>query len=107
MEKDNKVPKIVFDKVLYVTDLSESGRYAFPYAASIANCHGASLTVFHAVEDFAFERYLVGYIGDDLWNELSNEIRTFLDGISLAEMMANEKVQNVSIRQDGARSNAA
>ena len=37
----------------------------------------------------------------DLWNELSNEIRSFLDGISLAEMMANEKVQAVSIRQDG------
>jgi Rrf2 family iron-sulfur cluster assembly transcriptional regulator len=43
----------------------------------------------------------------DLWNELSNEIRSFLDGISLAEMMANEKVQNVTIRQDGARTNAA
>ena len=35
------------------------------------------------------------------------EIRTFLDGISLAEMMANEKVQNVSIRQDDAQINAA
>jgi len=43
----------------------------------------------------------------DLWNELSNEIRTFLDGISLAEMMANEKVQNVTIRQDDAQINAA
>lgn len=70
MTKDNKVPRIVFHKILYVTDLSESGRYAFPYAASIANCHGAGLTVFHVVEDFAFERYLAGYIGDDLWDEL-------------------------------------
>ena len=43
----------------------------------------------------------------DLWNELSNEIRSFLDSISLAEMMANEKVQNVSIRQDGVQTNAA
>jgi Rrf2 family iron-sulfur cluster assembly transcriptional regulator len=43
----------------------------------------------------------------DLWNELSNEIRTFLDGISLAEMMANEKVQKVSIRQDQVQTNAA
>jgi len=43
----------------------------------------------------------------DLWNELSNEIRTFLDGISLAEMMANEKVQEVSIRQDQVQTNAA
>ena len=43
----------------------------------------------------------------DLWNELSNEIRTFLASISLAEMMANKKVQNVSLRQDSAQSNAA
>lgn len=43
----------------------------------------------------------------DLWNELSKEIRTFLDGITLAEMMANKKVLNVSIRQDDARINAA
>jgi Rrf2 family iron-sulfur cluster assembly transcriptional regulator len=43
----------------------------------------------------------------DLWNELSNEIRNFLDGISLAEMMANEKVLNVSIRQDSVQINAA
>ena len=43
----------------------------------------------------------------DLWNELSNEIRTFLDGISLAEMMANKKVQEVSIRQDQVQTNAA
>jgi Rrf2 family iron-sulfur cluster assembly transcriptional regulator len=43
----------------------------------------------------------------DLWNELSNEIRTFLDEISLAEIMADEKVQEVSIRQDKVRVNAA
>lgn len=43
----------------------------------------------------------------DLWNELSNEIRSFLDGISLAEMMANEKVQQVSLRQDKVSINAA
>lgn len=39
----------------------------------------------------------------DLWNELSNEIRNFLDGISLAEVMANEAVKEVSVRQDNAR----
>lgn len=36
----------------------------------------------------------------DLWQELSNEIKDFLDGISLAEIMSNEKVQKVSVRQD-------
>ena len=42
----------------------------------------------------------------DLWNELSNEIRNFLDGISLAEVMANEAVKEVSVRQDNARMRA-
>lgn len=36
----------------------------------------------------------------DLWQELSNEIKGFLDGISLAEVMANQKVKEVSLRQD-------
>lgn len=36
----------------------------------------------------------------DLWQELSNEIRTFLDGISLSEIMAQEGVNDVKVRQD-------
>jgi len=43
----------------------------------------------------------------DLWNELSNEIRNFLDGISLAEVMANDAVKEVSLRQDKAHVSAA
>ncbi len=36
----------------------------------------------------------------DLWQELSNEIRTFLDGITLSEIMAQEGVNDVKVRQD-------
>ncbi len=36
----------------------------------------------------------------DLWQELSNEIRSFLDGITLSEIMAQDTVSNVKIRQD-------
>ncbi|MES0328512.1 MAG: Rrf2 family transcriptional regulator [Gammaproteobacteria bacterium] len=36
----------------------------------------------------------------DLWQDLSNEIKGFLDGITLAEMMSNKRVKEVSIRQD-------
>ena len=36
----------------------------------------------------------------DLWQELSNEIRSFLDGISLSEIMAQGTVNDVQIRQD-------
>ncbi len=36
----------------------------------------------------------------DLWQELSNEIRSFLDGISLSEVMSQGKVHDVHIPQD-------
>jgi Rrf2 family transcriptional regulator, iron-sulfur cluster assembly transcription factor len=36
----------------------------------------------------------------DLWQELSNEIRTFLDGITLSEIMAQKTVNDVKVRQD-------
>ena len=38
----------------------------------------------------------------DLWQELSNEIRSFLDGITLAEIMNSKTVREVSLRQDTA-----
>ncbi len=36
----------------------------------------------------------------DLWQELSNEIRSFLDGITLSEIMAQKTVSDVKVRQD-------
>ena len=36
----------------------------------------------------------------DLWQELSNEIRSFLDGITLSEIMAQEGVNEIKVRQD-------
>jgi Rrf2 family iron-sulfur cluster assembly transcriptional regulator len=36
----------------------------------------------------------------DLWQELSNEIRSFLDGITLSEIMTQDAVHDVKIRQD-------
>ena len=36
----------------------------------------------------------------DLWQELSDEIRSFLDGITLSEIMAQGTVNDVQIRQD-------
>jgi nucleotide-binding universal stress UspA family protein len=72
MISNNTLPKIGFEKILYITDLSESGRLAFPYAASLAHKYGANLTVFHVVEAHDFEKYLVGYISEALWNEIRN-----------------------------------
>ena len=36
----------------------------------------------------------------DLWQELSNEIRTFLDGITLSEIMSQGTANGVQIKQD-------
>jgi Rrf2 family iron-sulfur cluster assembly transcriptional regulator len=38
----------------------------------------------------------------DLWQELSNEIRTFLDGITLSEIMSQNTVTDIKERQDKA-----
>ncbi len=38
----------------------------------------------------------------DLWQELSNEIRDFLDGITLSEILSLESVNDISMRQDKA-----
>lgn len=74
MAKKSKVPQTVprveYKKILYATDLSETGRFAFPYAASIAHRYNSELTVFHVVETVEFERYVVGYISEDLWDEI-------------------------------------
>jgi nucleotide-binding universal stress UspA family protein len=72
MTSNSKLPKVGFDKILYVTDLSDSGRTAFPYAASFAHKYDADLTVFHVVESHDFEKYLVGYISEPLWDELKD-----------------------------------
>jgi nucleotide-binding universal stress UspA family protein len=66
-----EVTEILFKKILYTTDLTEGGRSAFAYAASLSRRYGAKLTVFHAVDegpDLAKE--LVGYMDEDLWEKI-------------------------------------
>jgi nucleotide-binding universal stress UspA family protein len=66
----NQTPRVAYRKILYVTDLSEAGRIAFPHAASLAHLHQAELTVFHVIEPKEFEKYLVGYMSKELWEQL-------------------------------------
>lgn len=70
MKVPRKVPKVEYKKILYATDLSETGRFAFPYAASIASRYSSKLTVFHVVETVEFERYVVGYVSEELWEDI-------------------------------------
>lgn len=65
------VPAVEYKKILYTTDLSESGRYAFHHAASIAMHYGAKLTVLHVVEGGPeLDRRLFGYVDEKLWEEI-------------------------------------
>ena len=68
------LPKIAIKNILYTTDLSESGRYAFTYALSLAHVYKADLTVLHVVKsEPELDRSLIGYIPDELWDSLKKE----------------------------------
>ena len=70
MSDITQVPHIGYRKILYTTDLSEAGREAFPHAASLAHTHGAELTVLHVIEAREFEKFLDGYMNDEVWEEI-------------------------------------
>ncbi len=64
------IPEI--NKILYTTDLSENARYAFSYAASLANRYDAGITILHVLEDISptTDNLVVGIIGQEKWEEL-------------------------------------
>ena len=64
------IPEI--KKILYTTDLSENARYAFGYAAGIANRFGAGITILHVLEDVSAYRdsLVINVIGEKKWKEL-------------------------------------
>jgi len=76
------IPKI--KKILYTTDLSENARYAFSYAASLANRYDAGITILHVLEDISptADSMVVSIIGQEKWNELrGNNEKEVLDTI--------------------------
>ena len=72
MANHSTLPSITYNRILYVTDLSETGRHAFPHAASIARQFNSELTVFHVVDPGNLES-LIGYANEDLWQTLVNQ----------------------------------
>ena len=64
------IPEI--KKILYTTDLSENARYAFGYAASLANRYDAGVTILHVLEDISptTDSLVINIIGEDKWKEL-------------------------------------
>ena len=64
------IPEI--KKILYTTDLSENARYAFGYAASLANRYDAGVTIFHVLEDISptSDSLVINIIGEDKWQKM-------------------------------------
>ncbi len=67
------IPEI--KRILYATDLSENARYAFNYAASIANRFGGLITVFHVIEDLpqGVNAQLTTILGKEKWQEMKKD----------------------------------
>ena len=64
--------------ILYATDLSENARYAYNYAASLAQQYGANITILHVIEKLSAETFLQiqGYVGEEKWKKLQEEKQT-------------------------------
>ena len=76
------IPEI--EKILYTTDLSQNARYAFGYAASLANRYDAGITIFHVLEDISptADSLAINIIGKESWEELrGNNEKEVLDTI--------------------------
>lgn len=63
------IPQI--KKILYATDLSVNSRYAFEYAARMAGCFGAGVTVLHVLEELSPNAAsMVGdLLGEERWKD--------------------------------------
>lgn len=67
------IPLITIRKILYTTDLSETGRHAFAHAASLSNIYNAKLTVIHVVDEAPeLDHRLIGYMKKELWQEIKS-----------------------------------
>jgi len=76
------IPEI--NKILYATDLSENARYAFSYAASIANRFEARITILHVLEEISHSATirLATMLGENKWRKLQDRnIQEVLDTI--------------------------
>jgi nucleotide-binding universal stress UspA family protein len=82
-------------KILFATDLSENARYAFGYAASLANHYGAGLTVLHVLEELSPNALaMVGdFLGKERWEDLKkrNEAQVLQSIRERIEMFCDEE----------------
>lgn len=66
------------NKILYATDLSESAKHAFNYAALLADRLDAEIAVLHVIDDISWagKNLLVDFLGEDKLKELKEHKRS-------------------------------
>jgi len=78
------IPRI--KKILFTTDLSDSARYSFRFAADIAAHYGAGIVAMHVIDDIPhnIEATISGLLGEEKWKELQEkneqDVRNILIG---------------------------
>jgi nucleotide-binding universal stress UspA family protein len=62
-------------RILYTTDLSENSRFAFSYAATVANQFGAKIIILHILEDISanIHSQVSSLLGENRWQELQKQ----------------------------------
>jgi nucleotide-binding universal stress UspA family protein len=67
------IPKI--KKILYATDLSENARYAFGYAADLAQHYDTMITILYVMENInhVVEIQIKDMMGQEKWDRLQSE----------------------------------
>jgi nucleotide-binding universal stress UspA family protein len=86
--------------ILYATDLSENARYAYKYAASLAQQYEARVTILHVIEKPTAETFLQiqGYIGEEKWKQLQEEKQS--DFVSRIKGRLNDFCDEISSEVD-------
>ena len=63
--------------ILFATDLSENSRFAFSYAASLANRYSAKIVILHVLEEISpgASMHLNHMLGGEHWKEFQSQRR--------------------------------
>ena len=96
------IPKVDVKKILYATDLSENARFAYAYAASLAELYGAQITLMHVLPELSelMDKHIVGYIDTDRWEKIKaqhfDEAREALIGKRKDHLAVHDVLQQFS-----------
>ena len=96
------LPKVDVKKILYATDLSENARFAYAYAASLADLYGAQITLMHVLPELSelMDKHIVGYIDADRWEKIKaqhfDEAREALIGKRKDHLAVRDVLQQFS-----------